>query len=147
MAIVGCTVWFRLQSPGYRHFMTDLAESAADIEIEVPLRTERAATVRVVAASLAADAGFSIDEIDDLRLAISEVFSMLLDTSPDGRARISFTVAEAEVRATISTVGSDEAIEVDDLGASILRAVVDEFVVDGSSVRLVKTATEANASN
>ncbi len=122
--------------------MNGLAESVADIEIEVALRSERASTVRVVAASLAADAGFSIDEIDDLRLAISEVFSMMVEASPDGRARISFTVVESEVRANISTVGSSVAIEVDDLGASILSAVVDEFVVDGSSVRLVKTAQE-----
>lgn len=131
------------ESPG----MTDPTlraptQRADDIEIEVPLRTERAATVRVVAASLAADSGFSIDEIDDLRLAISEVFSMLVDSSAGGRARISFVVDGTGIQATIENVGSDEPIEVDELGLGILGAVVDEFSIEGSSVRLVKMANE-----
>ncbi len=127
--------------------MNDLTQRAADIEIEVPLQAERAATVRVVAASLAADAGFSVDEIDDLRLAISEVFSILVDASPHGRARIGFSVTDSAIRAMISTIGDDAGIEIDDLGANILRAVVDEYHVDGSSIELVKTASETTSSN
>jgi len=131
--------------------MSDLVQQAApsahDVEIEVPLQTERAVTVRMVAASLAADAGFSVDEIDDLRLAISEVFSVLVEASPDGRARVTFGVAGDEVTATIARVGGAEPIEIDDLGATILRAVVDEFTVEGSTVRLVKVADEAKSSN
>jgi hypothetical protein len=48
------------------------------VEVSVPLRTGFIATLRTVAASLGADAGFSIDEIDDLRLAISEIVSSLV---------------------------------------------------------------------
>jgi len=125
--------------------MTDLAQGAHDIEIEVPLRTERAGTVRVVAASLAADAGFTIDEIDDLRLAISEVFSMLVEASPGGRARVVFDVSGDQVAATIGHVNSAAAIDIDELGATILTAVVDDYSVEGNSIRVVKTGRESNS--
>ena len=123
--------------------MTDTERTAggdADIELEVPLRSERAKTVRVVAASLAADAGFTIDDIDDLRLAISEIFSILIDDSTGARARIRFSVGDGEIRASIEQVGADDAIELDELASNILATVVDEFAVDGPAVRLVKRA-------
>ena len=48
-------------------------------EVIVPLRTRYASTVRMIAASLGAEAGFTVDEIDDLRLALDEVFSLLAE--------------------------------------------------------------------
>ena len=114
----------------------------ADIEIEVPLRTERASTIRVVAASLGADAGFSVDEIDDFRLAISEVFSVLVDASPGGRARVAFTLRGQEVRATIGEIDAETPIELDDLALGILRSVLDEFTIIDNSAHLMKRAFE-----
>lgn len=114
----------------------------ADIEIEIPLRTERASTLRVVAASLGADAGFSVDEIDDFRLAISEVFSVLVDASPGGRARIAFALKGREVRVTIREVDAETPIELDDLASGILRSVLDEFTIVNNAAHLMKRALE-----
>ncbi len=114
------------------------------VEVSVPLRSEFFATLRTVAASLGADAGFSIDEIDDLRLAISEVVSSLADGAglPDDRIQVSFEIDDAGVRVTISTDKREVAIELDDLAAGILNSVVDSCVVDGTQVTLVKLASE-----
>jgi len=113
--------------------------------MSVPLRTEFIATLRTVAASIGADAGFSIDEIDDLRLAISEVVSSLAESGDgsDDRVETVFEVGAARVAVTITTQHGERDIELDDLAASILNSVVDEFRVDGSVVVLVKTASEA----
>ena len=59
-------------------------------EVIVPLRTRYASTVRMIAASLGAEAGFTVDEIDDLRLALDEVFSMLAERHSGDRVRTTF---------------------------------------------------------
>ncbi len=113
----------------------------------MPLRTEFFATLRTVAASLGADAGFSIDEIDDLRLAISEVVSSLADRegAPDDRIEASFELDGAGVTVTITTDKRDVGIELDDLASSILDSVVDRYDVDGTGVTLMKLASEASS--
>jgi serine/threonine-protein kinase RsbW len=115
------------------------------VEITLPLRTDFIATLRTVAASLGADAGFSIDEIDDLRLAISEIVSSLIDstTSTEDRVVASFEVGAAGVAVAITTRSGEIDVELDDLAASILESVVDEYVVAGTRVSLVKLASEA----
>jgi serine/threonine-protein kinase RsbW len=120
-------------------------EASDRVEVSVPLRTDFIATLRTVAASLGADSGFSIDEIDDLRLAISEIVSSLIDstTSTDDRIVASFEVGSAGVAVAITTERGEIAVELDDLAASILESVVDEYVVTGPRVNLLKLASEA----
>lgn len=112
------------------------------IELVVPLAPEHAATVRMVAASLAADAGFSVDEIDDVRLGISEVFGVLAEGAT-GRCRATFQVDGAVLTASLSSTGAAEPPTLDELAESILRAVVDSCEVGDSTVTIVKHATEA----
>ena len=114
------------------------------VEVSVPLRTEFVATLRTMAASLGADVGFSIDEIDDLRLALSEVVSSLLDIegSPDDRITASFDLLGGGVTVTITTDRVGVAIELDDLAVTILDSVVDRYEIDGANVTLVKMASE-----
>ena len=111
----------------------------------MPLRTEFVATLRTMAASLGADAGFSIDEIDDLRLAISEVVSSLVDdeSSSDDRIEAAFELHGEGVTVTITTDRDGASIELDDLATTILDSVVDRYDIDGANVTLVKLASEA----
>jgi len=113
--------------------------------MSVPLRTEFVATLRTMAASLGADVGFSIDEIDDLRLAISEVVSSLVDGegSPDDRIEAAFDLHGEGVTVTITTDRVGASIELDDLATTILDSVVDRYDVDGANVTLTKLASEA----
>ena len=66
------------------------------ITLSLPLSARHASTVRVVAASLAADCGFNIDEIDDLRLGINEAVSIMTDIDAPPQARL---LVEFEVQA------------------------------------------------
>ena len=59
-------------------------------DVIVPLRTRYASTIRMIAASLGAEAGFTVDEIDDLRLALDEVFSLLAERHVGDRVRTRF---------------------------------------------------------
>jgi hypothetical protein len=114
------------------------------IDVVVPVRTEFASTVRTVAASLGADAGFSIDEIDDFRLGLSEVFAAFADSAPsDGaRLRVSFVSSGGRLVATAVPENGSSDAAFDELASSILNTVVDEFSVGPDGVRIVKQATE-----
>ena len=116
------------------------------VELTVPLRTEFAATLRVLVASLGADAGFSIDEIDDFRLGLNEVFVMLAEAHAGSRASTTFRIGDRELAATIRTDPASGDIELDELGTNILRSVVDSFETGPEGVTLVKRAAETACS-
>jgi anti-sigma regulatory factor (Ser/Thr protein kinase) len=128
--------------------MTNLigSPSSADeaIEIGLPLRSEHGATLRVIVASLGSDNGNTIDEIDDLKLAVSEVFSLLIDdagTSP-GRAVVRYWSEAGTIRVHLTHGGDNLSLELDALARAILSSVVDEYTVDGDGIMLLKRATE-----
>jgi len=126
--------------------------NGATVRLQVPLRDEFASTVRVVVASIGADAGFSVDDIDDLRLAVSEVFSSF-DTRADhdaavvdlaARATIGSDRTAVEIQLAASTDGVPTgAIDLDELATTIIRAAVDEFGIDAGVVTLVKRTDRA----
>lgn len=117
-------------------------EQADVIELDLPLQHRHASTVRVVAASLAADVGFTVDEIDDLRLGVNEAVAVLADVDADADARLHlrFAVVGPTLTVTATRRGVAEAItaeDVDALAMRILRAVVDEFRVDADGAFVV----------
>jgi hypothetical protein len=126
-----------------------LAVDGSTVRLQVPLRYEFASTVRVVVASIGADAGFSVDDIDDLRLAVSEVFSSF-DTRDAAvvdlaaRAMTGSDRTEVEIQLATSSDGAPTGtIDLDELATTIIRAAVDEFRVDAGVVTLVKRTDRA----
>jgi hypothetical protein len=119
------------------------------IELELPLHHRHASTVRVVAASLGADAGFTVDEIEDLRLGVNEAVSVLADVDDaDGaRLRLRFAMSGHTMTVTATRTGVDRVVKIDDvdeLAVRILRAVVDDFRVDDGGFVVVKRAVASD---
>ncbi len=117
------------------------------IDIAVPLRDEHAATLRLIVASLGSENGLSIDEIDDVKLAVSEVFTLLSDDAEEvgaTRAHVAYTVAPGSITITLHRGLDDERLVLDTLAETILSSVVDRHVVDNTGVTLVKVADEAH---
>ena len=115
------------------------------IELNVPLRAEYAAHLRLLMASVASDAGFTVDEIDDLRLGMSEVFTLLLDTVDvaDARAEVELTADGGSISVKLCLVGDSSVPEIDALATSILTSVVDDFTLVPGGVLMSKRAVEA----
>jgi hypothetical protein len=111
-------------------------------DVIVPLRTRYASTVRMIAASLGAEAGFTVDEIDDLRLALDEVFSLLADRHAGDMVRTRFRLDGHQLVATLTLESGHVDVEPDELAANILRSVVDGFEFTSSGVTLTKRASE-----
>jgi anti-sigma regulatory factor (Ser/Thr protein kinase) len=126
---------------------TDPALSAAEaIDIGVPLLAEHAATLRVIIASLGSDNGLSIDEIDDLKLAVSEVFTVLIDHAADSdRALIRYWAEAGAIRIHLTSNVNDHVLELDTLAKAILSSVVDEYTVSSDGIMLVKRNSELTA--
>jgi serine/threonine-protein kinase RsbW len=122
--------------------MSANSESVEVVELDLPLAHRHASTVRVVAASLGADAGLTIDEIEDLRLGVNEAVSVLadVDVNSGARLRVRFEILGHGMTVTARRSGVEQALSLDDideLAARILRAVVDEFRVDDDGAFVV----------
>lgn len=112
-------------------------------EVTVPLRTRYASTIRMIAASLGAEAGFTVDEIDDVRLALDEVFSMLAERYVGQRVRTTFRLNDTQLIAMLTLESGPIDVEPDELAANILRSVVDHYSFTHEGVTLSKRASEA----
>jgi serine/threonine-protein kinase RsbW len=127
-----------------------MASSVEVVELDLPLSTRHASTARVVAASLAADAGFTVDEIDDLRLGLNEAVSVVADAATDEHSRLvlRFEVdgtritIEASRRGTVTVTPTDGP---DELAQRILGVVVDTFAYDGERFVITKSSLGTSA--
>ncbi len=119
--------------------MSDAAASEDTVDLTVPLDTRFAATVRLVAASLGADLGFDVDDLDDLRLGVSEVFTLLAEHQPEGRAHISLTPGDGRLTVRMRSDPASGPLHLDVISRNILDTALDGFEenTDGS-VTLVK---------
>lgn len=115
-----------------------------NIEIILPARTDMAATLRVLAASLGGDAGFTVDEIDDVRLAMNEVFTSAADQPEATRISVMLRPGERQLDVTMRLLGVGS-IELDELATTILRSVVDDLDLSAGAVNFTKRAVEALA--
>src|SRR3954453_202965 len=89
------------------------------VGLDLPPQPRHASTVRVVAASLGADAGLTVDEIEDLRLGVNEAVSVLADVDPvDGaRLRVRFEIIGDGMTVTARRSGVEHALSIDDIDA------------------------------
>ena len=118
------------------------------VDLDLPLTSRFAATVRAVAASVAASVGLTVDDIDDLSLGVNEAVSVLTDVDPDvaigARLRVRFEVHSHDIVVVAWREGTDPvtSLDLDDLARRIMDAVVDEYDIDRSgAVRLRKRVT------
>lgn len=125
------------------------------VQLTVPAQADSARLARLVAAALAADAGWTIDDTEDLRIAVSELMALLVEGEEDtvGQVELSYertsdsvqiSGRRANLNASGAAVAEIDGVEPDDLALEILRVVVDEhhFTQDpsGRQFHLVKRA-------
>ena len=117
------------------------------VELSVPLRPGYAAQLRLLVASIGSDAGFTVDELDDLRLAVSEVFTLLVQDGDGEEARgvLQVTIHDGGIAVTLARADMTVAPDVDALASTILTAVVDDFAVVPGGIALSKRAVESAA--
>lgn len=82
---------------------TGEVDELAAVELSLTAGSEYLSTVRAVAADLAMQQDMTLDEVDDLRLAVDEACSLLVPlATDDGQLRCRFSLSDEEIRVRCS---------------------------------------------
>jgi serine/threonine-protein kinase RsbW len=114
------------------------------VEMSVPADVAYVSTLRLTAAGLAARCDLTIDEIEDLRLAVDEACSLLLPHARQGtalQARFALAHGRLEVAARVS---SDDGAQLDRDGFAwtVLGALASSVDVSSAGGAVVITLTK-----
>ena len=120
--------------------------SAGPVTLTIPAIPAMARVARLTASSLANLAEFSIDEIDDIKIAVSEVVTLLIQQGDGGVVRLEFgtdgvfTIEGSTTAAALPLAHDDVA-----LTAAVLAAVSDDHELTSADdrivIRVAKTTT------
>ena len=102
---------------------TAMAEA---VRLSVPGSLEYVRVARLTAAAVAARLGFDVEEIEDLRVAVDELASVVIEAGTGGE--LSFTFSNlGDAFVVDGTAPVSTAPTIDDLTRQILSVVVDTF--------------------
>jgi len=105
------------------------------VELTIPVKADLVVLARLTAATVASRAGFGVEEIEDLRLAVEELCLSLVGADDNGRLRFAYRRTDDAVTITCTFepegTGNQEARTGDELSLRILDALVDEHGRNG----------------
>ena len=99
-----------------------------DVELRLPAESAYVAVLRMTTAGLAARLDFTLDDIEDLRMAVGEACALVLETADRaGDLRASFDLSDGSIRVSIaadaSTGGSPDT---ESFGWQVLTALTSD---------------------
>jgi serine/threonine-protein kinase RsbW len=106
------------------------------VELIFPARGDLVVLARLVTSAISARAGFDIEELEDLRLAVGELCLLSLHGSDDrtGDLHLEFTVFDDAIDITCTLIGAtgggehvSDLPDDDQLSEQILSALVDDY--------------------
>jgi serine/threonine-protein kinase RsbW len=108
--------------------LPDAEKTDEQVSLAMPAAPEYVRLARLTAAGLASRLGFTFDEIEDLRIAVDEMCSLLIGpVAQRGEIRLTFDI-DGGALAIIGEIDSETVeLEFAQLSKQILTAVVDEF--------------------
>jgi serine/threonine-protein kinase RsbW len=127
---------------------TERRANATDtVELTVPADPAYLAMLRTVVASLAALRDFTLDEIDDLRIAVDEAGALLLPhAGPDSRLSAVFGGSATALRIEVAVTtpqGIAASPDRSSFAWLVLTALTDSVVLDESGQRLSLVLSKA----
>ena len=79
-----------------------------DAEVRLPAETAYVAVLRMAASGIAARLDFTLDEVDDLKMAVSEACAMVLaDATPGGSMYADFFLGDGQIEVRVSADSVD----------------------------------------
>ncbi len=122
-------------------------DATGTVQLSVPADPSYVLMLRTVVASLAARRDFTLDEIDDLRIAVDEAGALLLPhASPGSQLSAVFDGSAVNLRVEVAvSVAPGAAPELDrtSFGWLVLAALTDSIVLGATDQRLSLTLTKA----
>jgi serine/threonine-protein kinase RsbW len=115
-----------------------------DVVLQVPAVAASLRVVRMVAATLVADGGFDVDEVDDVRMAVDELCAAVIESRPSSPLAITLRLEGRllAVRVEADQPDPDALVPVDELRAAVLGATAGEHSFSLSDGRAVAWLTK-----
>jgi len=112
--------------------------------LTVPASLEFVRIIRLTASGVASRLGFDVEEIEDLRVAVDELASVVVERAPGNELEVVFSVHDdalrIEGRAAVETPGDPQ---IPELTSQILAAVVDKYELNLDAGTLRFSCTRA----
>lgn len=123
-------------------------EHRASVRLSIPARSRYLRLARLTAAGIAGDLGFSLQAIEDLRVAIDEVCALLIDGCDDGaELQLTYEPAGDKLLVEGACPCGGSAPDIHPVARELLEMTADEYDVqtaaDTRTFRLVKHRQEA----
>ncbi len=120
----------------------------AEIRLAIPAQSRFLRIVRLTAAGIAGDLGFSLQDIEDLRLAIDEMSAVLIDgVGPTVELELVYRIDGDELRIEGRCAHVGALAELHPVARELLSMTADDYAVedasDGRRFRLVKRRTSS----
>lgn len=121
----------------------DGAASQPTVEVRLPADGAYAAVLRTLAAGLAARLEFTMDDIEDVRMVVSEAVALVLDQAEqDGELICAFTLADSEFVVSIATDAAQPAeADYENFGWQVLAVLAADADIASAPGRYAVTAT------
>ncbi len=123
--------------------VTDSPDGRPDVELRLPADSAYASVLRTTTAGLAARLDFTIDDIEDLRIAIGEASAMVLEhAAPESDLVCGYFLSPASLSITVSveTDGTTEP-DLDSFAWQVLRTLASSADVESIDGRLLVRLT------
>ena len=102
---------------------TETRAELGPVVLTFPADSRMARVARLAATALGAVAGFTVDDNDDLRIAVDELVVMSIEGGSGGDVTMRFTVSDQEVRVETETLAAA------DLGSNPERFMLSEQIL------------------
>jgi serine/threonine-protein kinase RsbW len=111
------------------------------VVLSFPADTQNVALARTVAAAMASRADLPIDQLEDLRLAVSEAVALLIAEAPEGATiECAFHLDSHALQAALSSPApGSTGPATDTFSWTILRALLDDVTASADGGRLTLT--------
>ena len=122
----------------------------AEVRLTIPADSAYVAVPRAVVGNLAARNDFTVDSIDNLRIAVDEACALLLEQAMDGTLECVFVVDHPTMTVTVSArVPAGWQPDTDGFGWIVLAALVEtaDVASHGEQVTIALTASALTAEN
>jgi hypothetical protein len=118
----------------------------AEIRLVIPAQSRFLRLARLTAAGIAGDLGFSLQDIEDLRVAVDEMSAVLIDgVAPSLELELVYRIDGDELQVEGRCAHAGAIAELHPVARELLSMTADEFAVDaggeGRRFRLVKRRT------
>ncbi len=108
-----------------------IEQPTGPVELTVPARSEHLRVLRLVTTSVAASLDLDVDQLDDLRIAIDDLCSMLIEDAPaEARLHLSLRGRDGRLVAEGTVIGGKAGATIDPISQLILDGLDVEWAND-----------------